>query len=173
MKKYNRTYSPFDFGILLSVYVSETDDQAKIESQEGIWYFLRNCLKGHLRTKGRTLTWGPGIPSTSPDSWRSVLEKWEFGATQLGDTKDWAELDRRASIIVGSPETVRNKLLDLIERAQTGNLLIQFHFGNMRDDLTRKSMRLFAEHVAPTLREQSADVFARDFPEITDLRPTR
>tara|TARA_B100001123_G_C14824047_1_gene833459 strand:- start:46 stop:663 length:618 start_codon:yes stop_codon:yes gene_type:complete len=173
MKKYDRTYSPFDFGILLSVYVSETDDQAKIESQEGIWYFLRNCLKGHLRTKGRTLTWGPGIPSTSAESWRNVLDKWEFGASQLGDTKDWDELDRRASIIVGSPETVRTKLLDLIERAQTGNLLIQFHFGNMNDDLTKKSMRLFAKHVAPALREQSTDIFARDFPEIMDMEPAQ
>ena len=77
MAKYDRTYTPFDFGILLSVYVSETDEQAKIESQEGIWYFLRNCLKGHLRTKGRTLTWGPGVPSTSPESWRGFLEQWQ------------------------------------------------------------------------------------------------
>ena len=171
MAKYDRTYSPFDFGILLSVYVSETDEQAKIESQEGIWYFLRNCLKGHLRTKGRTLTWGPGVPSTSPDSWRGFLEQWQFGAGQLGDTKDWEELDQRASIIVGSPETVRDKLLALVERAQTGNLLIQFHFGNMKDELARKSMRLFAEQVAPALREQSSDIFARDFPALSYLEP--
>ena len=171
MAKYDRTYTPFDFGILLSVYVSETDEQAKIESQEGIWYFLRNCLKGHLRTKGRTLTWGPGVPSTSPESWRGFLEHWQFGADQLGDTRDWEDLDRRASIIVGSPETVRSKLLALVERAQTGNLLIQFHFGNMSDELARKSMRLFAEQVAPALRAESQEVFARDFPEMEEMEP--
>ena len=68
---------------------------------------------------------------------------------------------------------MRTKLLDLIERAQTGNLLIQFHFGNMNDDLTKKSMRLFAQHVAPALREQSTDIFARDFPEIMDMEPAQ
>ena len=169
MKKFGRTYSPFDFGILISVYVSENDEQAKIESQEGIWYFLRNCLKGHLRTRGRTLTWGPGVPSTSPSSWKGFLEQWKFGADQLGDTKDWEELDQKASIIVGSPKTVRNKLLSLVERAHTGNLLIQFHFGNMEDHLVRKSMRLFAEEVAPALRTESAQIFAGDFPNLEEL----
>jgi alkanesulfonate monooxygenase SsuD/methylene tetrahydromethanopterin reductase-like flavin-dependent oxidoreductase (luciferase family) len=173
MAKYDRSYTPFDFGILLSVYVSETDEQAKIESRESIWYFLRNCLKGHLRTKGRTLTWGPGVPSTSPESWRGFLENWQFGADQLGDTRDWEDLDRRASIIVGSPETVREKLIALVELAQTGNLLIQFHFGNMSDELARKSMRLFAERVAPALRAESKDVFARDFPEMERMEPAQ
>ena len=169
MSRHDREYTPFHFGILLSVYVSETDEQARQESQEGIWYFLRNCLKGHLRTRGRTLTWGPGIPSTSPDSWRGFLEQWQFGAPQLGDAADWEELDARASIIVGSPATVRDRLLELVEKAQVGNLLIQFHFGNMEDSLTRKSMRLFAEQVAPALRTQSADMFGRDFPALAEL----
>ena len=31
------------------------DEQARAESREGIWYFLKNCLKGHLRRTGRTL----------------------------------------------------------------------------------------------------------------------
>ena len=72
---------------------------------------------------------------------------------------------------MGSPETVRDKLVALVERAQTGNLLIQFHFGNMKDELARKSMRLFAEQVAPALREQSSDIFARDFPALSYLEP--
>ena len=43
-------------------------------------------------------------------------------------------------------------VVELIEQAQIGNLLIQFHFGNMQDKLARKSMRLFATEVAPALR---------------------
>ena len=53
---------------------------------------------------------------------------------------------------------------ELIEQAQIGNFLIQFHFGNMEDRLTRKSMRLFASEVAPALRRDSAELFARNFP---------
>ena len=56
----------------------------------------------------------------------------------------------------------------LIEQAGVGNLLIQFHFGNMRADLARKSMRLFATEVAPALRRDLAALFARDYPELSD-----
>ena len=38
--------------------------------------------------------------------------------------------------------------------------------GNMADALTRKSMRLFAEQVAPRLKADSARLFARQFPEL-------
>ena len=72
----------------------------------------------------------------------------------LGDCDTWEELDRFGSIMVGSPETVRRRLWDLIEQAQVGNFLIQFHFGNMSDHLVRKSMRLFATEVAPALRRR-------------------
>ena len=55
-------YQPFRFGVLISVYVAETDEQAREEAREGVWYFLKYCLKGHLRRTGRTLTFGPGVP---------------------------------------------------------------------------------------------------------------
>jgi alkanesulfonate monooxygenase SsuD/methylene tetrahydromethanopterin reductase-like flavin-dependent oxidoreductase (luciferase family) len=72
------------------------------------------------------------------------------------------------SIILGSPETVYRQIMDIIRETQVGNLLIQFHMGNMRDDLARKSMRLFATEVAPRLREGSRISFASNFPELVD-----
>ena len=158
-------FDPWRMGILLSVYVSETDEQAKAEAQEGIWYFLKNCLKGHLRKEGRTLTFGPGVPSTSVRSWEQYLKNTDPNAKMLGDAKDWAELDGWGSITYGSPKTVREKLWSLIEQAGVGNLLIQFHFGNMKPELARKSMRLFATEVAPALRKDSAALFAREYPQ--------
>jgi hypothetical protein len=50
-----------------------------------------------------------------------------------------------------------------------GNLLIQFHLGNMRDDLARKSMRLFATYVAPRLRDDSRMALASHFTELADV----
>jgi alkanesulfonate monooxygenase SsuD/methylene tetrahydromethanopterin reductase-like flavin-dependent oxidoreductase (luciferase family) len=87
----------------------------------------------------------------------------------LGDCDSWEELDQFGSIIVGSPATVRKRLWELIEQAQIGNFLVQFHFGNMEDRLARKSMRLFATEVAPALRRDSADLFARSFPALGDI----
>jgi alkanesulfonate monooxygenase SsuD/methylene tetrahydromethanopterin reductase-like flavin-dependent oxidoreductase (luciferase family) len=164
-------YHPFRFGVLLSVYVSETDEQAKIEAREGVWYFLKYCLKGHLRRTGRTLTFGPGVPSTSVKSWEQFLKNAESGGEMLGDADSWDELDAKASIIVGSPATVRKKLWDIIEQAKVGNLLVQFHFGNMKDELARKSQRLFATEVAPYLRADSKALFARQYPEFADMTP--
>ena len=40
--------------------------------------------------------------------------------------------------------------------------------GNMRDDLARKSMWLFATEVPLRLREDSRVSFARNFPELVD-----
>jgi alkanesulfonate monooxygenase SsuD/methylene tetrahydromethanopterin reductase-like flavin-dependent oxidoreductase (luciferase family) len=164
IKSHGGKFDPWRMGILLSVYVSETDESARAESREGIWYFLKNCLKGHLRKDGRTLTFGPGVPSTSVRSWEQYLKNTDPNAKMLGDADSWEELDAWGSITYGSPKTVREKLWSLIEQAGVGNLLIQFHFGNMRPELARKSMRLFATEVAPTLRRDSAALFAREYP---------
>ena len=46
--------------------------------------------------------------------------------------------------------------------------MIQFHFGNMKPDLVRKSMRLFAAEVAPYLRTESSALFAKDYPDMEE-----
>ena len=84
----------------------------------------------------------------------------------LGDVKDAEELRRAQSILVGSPDTVFRTMIELVEIAKVGNLLIQFHIGDMKSEHARKSMELFAKHVAPRLREESARIFARDFPDM-------
>ena len=168
LKREGQRYHPFRMGVLVSVHVAETDEQARVEAEEGVWYFLRNCLKGHLRRTGRTLTFGPGVPSTSVRSWEAYLKNSQPGAPMLGDAENWEELDAKASIVVGSPATVRRRMMDLIEQSEVGNLLIQFHIGNMPDDVVRKSMRLFATEVAPALRTDSAELFGRKFPFLAE-----
>lgn len=163
------SYHPFRMGILMSVYVAETDEQARAESQEGVWYFLKNCLKGHLRTEGRSLTFGPGIPNMTLSDYRRFLEHRPPGGGMLGDVEDWEALQKAQSIFVGSPETVYRQMSALVRESKVGNLLIQFHLGNMRDDLARKSMRLFATEVAPRLREETEVFFAGEYPELEEV----
>src|ERR671911_353382 len=159
-------YHPFRFGILMSTYVAETDQQAREECEEGVWYFLKNCLKGHLRKVGRQLTYGPGVPYIPAAAWREYLKSYQPGRKLLGDVENWEELEASQSIIVGSPDTVYQRIWNLIERAKVGNLLIQFHIGNMPKDLALKSMTMFAEQVAPRLRENSSAFFEREFPGV-------
>ena len=117
------------------------------------------------------LTFGPGVPSMSVKSFEAFLKMAPPDARMLGDCDTWEELDQFGSVMVGSPETVRRRLWDLIEQAQVGDFLIQFHFGNMEDRLVRKSMRLFATEVAPALRRDSAELFGRAFPQLADGMP--
>ena len=86
--------------------------------------------------------------------------------TMLGDVNDWNELKNAQSIILGSPDTVFKALKEMVEVSGVGNLLIQFHIGNMKNELARKSMRLFAEHVAPRLRAETSPTLKRNFPEM-------
>ena len=80
--------------------------------------------------------------------------------------ENWEELDASQSIIVGSPETVTRRIQNLIEKAKVGNLLIQFQLGNMPNHLARKSMKLFAEKVAPALRRDSLAYFDNEYPGV-------
>ena len=168
LEEHGASYHPFRMGILVSLHVGETDEQAREEAEEGIWYFLRNCLKGHLRKAGRQLTFGPGVPSQSVASWEAYLRRSDPNDKMLGDAEDWDELDRFGSIIVGSPETVRNRLWSIIEQAPVGYIQLQFHMGNARPEHVRNSMRLFAEQVAPALRRDSAELFAHRFPALAE-----
>jgi alkanesulfonate monooxygenase SsuD/methylene tetrahydromethanopterin reductase-like flavin-dependent oxidoreductase (luciferase family) len=98
--------------------------------------------------------------------YRRVLENTQPGRAMLGDVDDFDALLKAQSILIGSPDTVYRQISELIRETQVGNLLIQFHMGNMRDDLARKSMRLFATQVAPRLRQDSREVFASAFNEL-------
>jgi alkanesulfonate monooxygenase SsuD/methylene tetrahydromethanopterin reductase-like flavin-dependent oxidoreductase (luciferase family) len=169
IRRHGGEFHPFRMGLLISCYVGETDEQARAESREGVWYFLKNTLKGHLRKRGRGLTFGTGVASMSIPSFDNFLKNADEDAPMLGDCDTWEELEAFGSIIVGSPRTVHARFWELIEQAQIGNFLIQFHFGNMEDRLARKSMRLFANEVAPMLRRDSADLFARNYPALGDV----
>lgn len=168
LQDHNDSYHPFRMGILMSAYVAESDAQAREEAEEGVWYFLKNCLKGHLRREGRQLTFGAGVPYIPAPAWKEFLQHSDPNRKMLGDVENWDDLDRAQSIVVGSPETVYRKIHDLIERSQVGNLLIQFHLGNMPGDLARKSARLFATEVAPALRESSAKLFSKTYPALEE-----
>jgi alkanesulfonate monooxygenase SsuD/methylene tetrahydromethanopterin reductase-like flavin-dependent oxidoreductase (luciferase family) len=164
LEEHGDRYKPQRMGILMSAYVADTDAQAQAEAKEGVWYFLKNCLKGHLRREGRQLTFGPGIPYIAPEEYKRFLQT-DPTAPLLGDAENWDDLQESASIIVGSADTVYRRIMDILTHSKVGNLLIQFHLGNMQDALARKSMTLFARDVAPRLREDSARLFGREFPD--------
>jgi alkanesulfonate monooxygenase SsuD/methylene tetrahydromethanopterin reductase-like flavin-dependent oxidoreductase (luciferase family) len=54
-------------------------------------------------------------------------------------------------VIVGSPDTVRQRLEDYARKVGFGLLIANFSVGNAPREYTEKSMKLFAEKVMPKL----------------------
>jgi len=157
-----KKFHPKQMGLLFSVYVGETDEAARRESEEAVFYFTRYCLKGHQRRTGRRLTMAPG--GLSPKTYQRYLEHSDVGAKMLGDAESWDDIDQMGSIIVGSPDTVFDKMWPFITEAHIGNLLIQFHIGNLSRELTMRSQELFAQKVMPRIRKESAAFMAKHYP---------
>jgi alkanesulfonate monooxygenase SsuD/methylene tetrahydromethanopterin reductase-like flavin-dependent oxidoreductase (luciferase family) len=70
----------------------------------------------------------------------------------------WDEVDKAGYVVVGSPESVRQRLEDYAKRVGFGLLIANFSVGNAPREYTEKSMRLFAENVMPKLRDINLDV---------------
>jgi alkanesulfonate monooxygenase SsuD/methylene tetrahydromethanopterin reductase-like flavin-dependent oxidoreductase (luciferase family) len=66
-------------------------------------------------------------------------------------------VERGGYVVVGSPETVRQRLEDYARRVGFGLLVANFSVGNVPTELTQKSMRLFAREVMPHLKHVNSD----------------
>jgi len=71
----------------------------------------------------------------------------------LIEVKTRQEVEDGFYAVVGSPETVRDRLIELSGRLGFGNLLGLFQLGTLPADLTRKNMTMFAQEVMPQLRQ--------------------
>jgi alkanesulfonate monooxygenase SsuD/methylene tetrahydromethanopterin reductase-like flavin-dependent oxidoreductase (luciferase family) len=62
------------------------------------------------------------------------------------------ELNEQGFCIFGTPETVRQRLLEYQKTMGFGKMVCLMQFGSLPAELTRKSMDLFAAEVMPHLR---------------------
>lgn len=133
---------PHQQGWLVPIYVAETDEQARREYEEHLWYFVKRLL--------------PGITIQPPGytSVRSLENILKGAGTFMLNLETWDQVEAGQYAIVGSPETVYDKLVANLGALGTGNLLGLFQLGSLPHDLTRESMGLFAEQVMPRLREE-------------------
>ena len=69
----------------------------------------------------------------------------------------WEEIQKGGFVVVGSPATVRDRLIEIANHTGLGTLIPNFSVGNVPHDLTRKSVELFAREVMPHLRGVNVD----------------
>jgi alkanesulfonate monooxygenase SsuD/methylene tetrahydromethanopterin reductase-like flavin-dependent oxidoreductase (luciferase family) len=137
--------SPSQLGWLVPIYVAESDAQAWAEYEEHLWYFAHKLLKG-------LVVLPPGYTSA-----RSLVGINRALSQFLATAKTRADIEAGAYAIVGSPATVRDRLVEYARTLGVGNLLGLFQLGTLPADLTRKNMTLFAKEVLPALRTALPD----------------
>src|SRR6516164_244026 len=134
------TADPGQMGWGVPIYVAETDKQARAEFEPALWYFVKNLLKGIGLTP-------PGY--TSAKSAAALLKNQKhFLYTQ----KTWDDIERGTFAIVGSPETVRQKLERYQKELGVSVVLTGCQVGALTHELARKSMELLAKEVLPKVR---------------------
>jgi alkanesulfonate monooxygenase SsuD/methylene tetrahydromethanopterin reductase-like flavin-dependent oxidoreductase (luciferase family) len=133
---------PLQQGWLVPIYVAETDEQARREYEEHLWYFVKRLL--------------PGITIQPPGytSVRSLENILKGAGSFMLNLETWDQVVDGQYAIVGSPETVTDMLKENLGRLGTGNLLGLFQLGTLPHELTKKNLALFADQVMPKLRAE-------------------
>jgi alkanesulfonate monooxygenase SsuD/methylene tetrahydromethanopterin reductase-like flavin-dependent oxidoreductase (luciferase family) len=134
------TAAPEQMGWGVPIYVAETDRQAREEFEPAFWYFIKNLMKNITMAP-------PGY--TSPRSALAIIRnRGQF----LPEQKTWDEIEKGVFAIVGSPQTVRQKLERYQKELGVGVVLTGCQIGGLHHEITRRSMELLAREVLPHVR---------------------
>ncbi len=128
-------------GWAVPVYVADTDEQARREAKQPFELFRNRLLKMPLE-----MLLPPGY--TSRESLKNMMAA---KATLTQDITLEMAIDM-GMFICGSPETVRQTIASYWADMHFENLLTLMHFGTLSQELTRRSMELFAKDVMPSLQ---------------------
>jgi len=147
---YGYTATSDQLGWALPVYVADTDEKAEREAAPHIEAMFNSFLRMPLE-----MLLPPGY--TSMASMKRII------AQKKGVTSEKTTLAKILSLdtaLIGSPETVRQKIEHYRSRIPFGNLVNMMQFGTLPADLTRNSMELFARKVMPHLQSPQSNAAA-------------
>ncbi len=142
------TPSPYQMGHLLPIYVAETDERAREEAAEHVLWLYHRGLRIPLN-----MLFPPGY--VTHQSMRHILN--------IADELDYANMsfddfNARGYCVVGSVETVKQRLVESIGKLGYGILLSLLQIGDMPHHRTIKNMELFATEVMPYLKKEFQDM---------------
>lgn len=135
---------PEQMGLLMPIYVAETDEAAREEFEPHFWYFKNKLIPGLTLSP-------PGY--TSVKSAIRISKAFADGKLFITGVETWKDVEEGGYAIVGSPETVAQKLIEHAKDIGCGNLLGLFHLGNMPNEKARASMQRYAAEVMPRINE--------------------
>jgi len=136
-----RPPDPEKLAFSVPVYVAPTDEQAHREARPQLEWLFHKGLK-----QGPEIVFPPGY--MSPSSFRGVLSAGSKPFAALS----YEELLSSGQAVVGSPDTVVNRLGELQNDLGFGQLIGLFAIGGMTHEQVVASTDLFAAEVMPALK---------------------
>jgi alkanesulfonate monooxygenase SsuD/methylene tetrahydromethanopterin reductase-like flavin-dependent oxidoreductase (luciferase family) len=143
-RRYGYEASGDQLGWAVPIYVAETDERARAEAGAAIESLFNVFLPN---------PWEMLVPPgyTSMKSMKNLLRmRKSLGSRPRNQTAE--ELIASGTAIIGSRATVLERLERMRERTGVNIVVGMFQFGTLSDELTRRSMELFASDVMPYLR---------------------
>ena len=139
--------SPYRGSFAQIICVADTDAEAEALYAEHVLYFYNRCL--HVF---------PGFADAP--GYRTIKTLQAGALSQLRAAQQrrfseltWADLVEGGNVIAGSPDTVVDRMKDMITNLRVGTIFCIMHNGDQPDWKTRHSTKLFAEKVMPRLRD--------------------
>ena len=139
--------NPYRLGFVQNVVVAETDERAEVE-------YGRYVENGFRQGVGCVPLHYMGLPGyVDPRGVETLLrDPGDFGLASELKHASFSRLAEARSVIAGSPDTVREQIMEFAKEFRIGNLLVMLQMGGMPHDLTMKNIHLFAEEVLPHLQ---------------------
>ncbi|MEQ9042878.1 MAG: LLM class flavin-dependent oxidoreductase [Sneathiellaceae bacterium] len=138
--------SPYRAGFAQTICVGETDAEAERLYAAHVSYFYNRCL--HVFPGFAD---APGYRTVKTLQAQALSQLTRASLNEMASLS-WGQLLEGGHVIAGSPDTVAERMEALIRGLRVGNIFCLMHVGDMPDEKTRHSTRLFAEQVMPRLR---------------------
>ncbi|MEE2721859.1 MAG: LLM class flavin-dependent oxidoreductase [Pseudomonadota bacterium] len=149
-QNYGYTASSGQIAWSVPVYCAETDEQA----MEEVRPHIESLFNTFLPKISQSMFVPPGYMTAS-----SMKKIFAHKATLRGGQKV-EDLMQRGVIVVGSPDTVRDTLIERHRQAGFEHVLIMPQFGTLPADLTEKNLRLLGAEVVPALQALDENNYA-------------
>src|SRR6201993_5156493 len=136
-----------------TIYVADTDERAVREARPHLEALVNYFLK--MPTE---MLLPPGY--TDPASMKRVR-----AAKVTGKPQSIEDVIKAGAVVVGSPDTIREKLAEYQDLAGFNTSLTKTQFGTLPDEMTRANMTAIAQEILPHFRDRSPQGTRREAAE--------
>jgi alkanesulfonate monooxygenase SsuD/methylene tetrahydromethanopterin reductase-like flavin-dependent oxidoreductase (luciferase family) len=136
---------PDNIALATPVFIGESERSAMREARQHVEWLFHKGLR-----QGAEIVFPPGYMSAP--AMRGLLKAGMKPYPELS----FEELVEQGYVIVGGPESVRNRIGELRDELGFGQMMTMLAMGDMSAEMTRRNTEIFATEVIPHFRTEQA-----------------